>query len=144
MPKWGKYKKLYKKEWEADPELKTCIAHVLEDSILTQTSKRILMIWQNMMPQNSTSPTVRPVSNLLLYRQDLFRARTRMTKNVVNLTCGRLVGYSKWRAFKMRRTKCTAVIKSVLVPHFREEVKEDIGESLYSLYLAETTNISVS
>lgn len=40
-------------------------------------------------------------------------------------------------AFKMHRTKCTAVIKSVLA-------KEDIGESPYSLYLDETTDISVS
>jgi hypothetical protein len=25
MPKWGKYKKSYRKEWETDPELKTWI-----------------------------------------------------------------------------------------------------------------------
>ncbi|KAL0153997.1 hypothetical protein M9458_050699, partial [Cirrhinus mrigala] len=47
-------------------------------------------------------------------------------------------------AFKMHRTKCTAVIKSVLAPHFREELREDIGESPYSLYLDETTDISVN
>lgn len=32
MSKWGKYKKLYRKEWETDPELKTWIASVPEDS----------------------------------------------------------------------------------------------------------------
>ncbi|KAE8293881.1 SCAN domain-containing protein 3 [Larimichthys crocea] len=47
-------------------------------------------------------------------------------------------------AFKMHRTKCTAVITSVLAPHFREELKEDVGESPYSLYLDETTDTSVN
>ena len=45
--------------------------------------------------------------------------------------------------FKMHSTKCSAVIKSVLAPHFREELQQDIGES-YSLYLDESTDISVS
>lgn len=47
-------------------------------------------------------------------------------------------------AFQMHRTKCTAVIKSVLMPHFRKLLREDIGESPYSLYLGETTGISVN
>ncbi len=46
--------------------------------------------------------------------------------------------------FQMHRTKCTAIIKSVLAPHFREELMEDIGESPYSLYLDESTDISVN
>ncbi len=37
----------------------------------------------------------------------------------------------------MHRTKCTAIIKSVLAPYFREELKENIGKSPYSLYLDE-------
>lgn len=48
------------------------------------------------------------------------------------------------RAFQMHRTKCTAVIKSVLAPYFREELRQDIGESPYSLYLDETTDITVN
>lgn len=52
--------------------------------------------------------------------------------------------YNEMGTFKMHRTKCTAVIKSVLAPHFRDELTEDIGESPYSLYLDETTDISVS
>ncbi len=46
--------------------------------------------------------------------------------------------------FQMHRTKCTAIIKSVLTPHFREELMEDIVESPYSLYLDESTDISVN
>ena len=47
-------------------------------------------------------------------------------------------------AFKMHKTKCTAVITSVLASHFREELREDIGESPYSLYLDESTDVSVN
>lgn len=32
MSKWAKYKKLYRKEWEAEPELKSWIAPVLGDN----------------------------------------------------------------------------------------------------------------
>ena len=46
--------------------------------------------------------------------------------------------------FKMHRTRCTAVITSVLAPYFREELNDDVGESPYSLYLDETTDISVN
>lgn len=42
----------------------------------------------------------------------------------------------------MHRTKCTAVIKSVLAPHFREELREDIGKSPY--LLDDTTDKSVN
>jgi len=31
MPKWGKYKKCYRKEWESDPSLKTWISPVVGD-----------------------------------------------------------------------------------------------------------------
>lgn len=47
-------------------------------------------------------------------------------------------------AFKMHRTKCSAVIKSVLAPYFRDELRQDIGNTPYSVYLDETTDISVS
>lgn len=40
-------------------------------------------------------------------------------------------------AFRMHRTKCTSVIKSVQAPHFREELREEIGKN-------ETTDISVN
>ncbi|KAL1252639.1 hypothetical protein QQF64_017332 [Cirrhinus molitorella] len=46
--------------------------------------------------------------------------------------------------FQMHRTKCSAVIKSVLGPYFRDELRQDIGNSPYSLYLDETTDISVN
>lgn len=47
-------------------------------------------------------------------------------------------------AFKMYRTKCSAVMRSVLAPYFRDKLRDDIGNTPYSLYLDETTDISVS
>ncbi|KAL0859773.1 hypothetical protein ABMA27_010129 [Loxostege sticticalis] len=45
---------------------------------------------------------------------------------------------------KLHRTKCTAVIKNVLAPHFTSVLKHDIGDGPYSLLLDESTDISVT
>ena len=44
----------------------------------------------------------------------------------------------------LHRTKCTAIIKHVMMPHFVEKLKEDIGERKYSILLDESTDISVN
>ena len=43
----------------------------------------------------------------------------------------------------MHRTKCTAIIKHVLMPHFVSKLKEDIGDRKYSILLDESTDIAV-
>ncbi|XP_068210356.1 E3 SUMO-protein ligase KIAA1586-like [Palaemon carinicauda] len=43
----------------------------------------------------------------------------------------------------MHRSKCTAVLKNVLMPHFIAKLKEDIGDRKYSILLDESTDISV-
>lgn len=45
---------------------------------------------------------------------------------------------------KMHRTKCSAVIKNVLAPHFKQMLFEDIGSQKYSVLLDESTDLSVS
>lgn len=44
----------------------------------------------------------------------------------------------------MHRTKCTAMINSVLAPYFIKRLVSDIGDSKYSLLLDESTDLSVS
>lgn len=44
---------------------------------------------------------------------------------------------------KLHRTKCSGIIKHILYPYFTEELKTDIGESMYGLLLDETTDIGV-
>lgn len=41
------------------------------------------------------------------------------------------------------RTKCREIITNVLAPHFVTSLTEDIGENAYSLFLHESTDISV-
>lgn len=45
---------------------------------------------------------------------------------------------------KLHRSKCTAVIKNVLAPHFTSALRNDIGDGPYSLLLDESTDISVT
>lgn len=43
----------------------------------------------------------------------------------------------------MHRTKCTGILKNIIYPYFQNNLKEDIGTSVYSLLLDESTDISV-
>lgn len=58
--------------------------------------------------------------------------------------CNTIFSDSKAAGMQLRRSKCTAVIKNVLAPFFREQLKKDIGEMPYSLIFDETTDIETS
>lgn len=45
---------------------------------------------------------------------------------------------------KLHRSKCSNVIRNVLWPHFRLELRKDIGDSKYSLLIDESTDISIT
>ncbi|XP_011862741.1 PREDICTED: uncharacterized protein LOC105559223, partial [Vollenhovia emeryi] len=45
---------------------------------------------------------------------------------------------------QLGRTKCTGIIKNIIAPHFISDLREDIGDSPYSLLIDESTDISVS
>lgn len=44
---------------------------------------------------------------------------------------------------QLRRTKCSEIIRNVLAPHFKSALREDIGDTNYSLEIDESTDISV-
>ena len=46
--------------------------------------------------------------------------------------------------FQMRRTKCQALVKNLLGPHFKDELRTDIQEVPFSLLIDETTDEAVS
>lgn len=46
-------------------------------------------------------------------------------------------------SLQLHRTKCGEIIKNVLGPHFKSALKEDIGDSCYSIEIDESTDISV-
>ena len=167
MPKWGKYKKCYRNEWETDPELKTWIAAVTGDDSKARCkycNTEIRAQLNDLKEHGATkkhksrcAPSVKsfavPVGSGVgqnTVKDDQKRCELRIATYVACHTSIIAVQdlsdilQEEMGAFKMHRTKCTAVITSVLAPHFREELKADIGESPYSLYLDETTDISVN
>lgn len=44
---------------------------------------------------------------------------------------------------QLHRTKCTGILKNIISPYFKLNLKEDIGSSVYSLLLYKSTDISV-
>jgi hypothetical protein len=46
--------------------------------------------------------------------------------------------------FQMHRTKCAALVKNVLSPHFQEELRNEIQNTPFSLMIDESTDVSVS
>ncbi|CAI6357069.1 unnamed protein product [Macrosiphum euphorbiae] len=44
---------------------------------------------------------------------------------------------------RLHRTKCTAIIKNVLCPYFKNNLKDDIGNGRFSILVDESTDISV-
>lgn len=44
---------------------------------------------------------------------------------------------------QLHRTKCGEIIRNVLGPHFKSVLREDIGDTCYSLEIDESTDISV-
>lgn len=47
-------------------------------------------------------------------------------------------------SIKLHRTKCSGIIKNILFCHFKQMLRQDIGDSPYSLLLDESTDISVT
>lgn len=45
---------------------------------------------------------------------------------------------------QLHRTKCTGILKNMIYPYFKSNLKENIGSSVYSLLLDESTDISVN
>ncbi|CAG5032194.1 unnamed protein product [Parnassius apollo] len=44
---------------------------------------------------------------------------------------------------KLHCTKCTEIMKNVLMPHFRKELLDDIGYQKFSIIMDESTDVSV-
>ncbi|CAK1603236.1 unnamed protein product [Parnassius mnemosyne] len=45
---------------------------------------------------------------------------------------------------KLHRTKCTEIMKNVLMPHFRKELLDDIGNQKFSIIMDKSADVSVS
>lgn len=64
-----------------------------------------------------------------------------MSVNHLTEGCNVVFADSEAAGIQLKRTKCSAVIRNVLCPFFREQLKNDIGEMPYSILFDETTDI---
>lgn len=69
--------------------------------------------------------TIRPIEHLVSLQKNIFSD----SKAAVGMNLG--------------RTKCTALIKSVLAPHFQQLLAEDISDNCFSLIIDESTDITI-
>lgn len=62
----------------------------------------------------------------------------------LGLLCAKAFTDSKAvRDMKLHRTKCSEILKNVLGPHFKSNLRKDVGDSKYSLIIDESTDITV-
>lgn len=148
MPKWGKYKKSYRKEWESDQSLKTWITPVVGDDtkafckycqseiraqlndlkVHANTKKHKL----HCAPSIKTFTVSAGAAGQCPIKDDQKRREIRIAAYIACHSSINAVDHlsdllkDEMGTFQMHRTKCTAIIKSVLAPHFREELVEDI------------------
>lgn len=47
------------------------------------------------------------------------------------------------KEIKLHRSKCTAILKNIIAPHFKYDLRTDIKDSFYSLLIDESTDIAV-
>ena len=60
----------------------------------------------------------------------------------VDELCGILQKKFGNNSLKMHRTKCSALVKNVLAPYFKKELKDDIKDAPFSIMVDESTDIS--
>ena len=141
MPKaWAKYKKSYRKDWESDPELKDWIAPVVGDDLKArcrycstvirahysdlkdhgQTKKHKARCSPANSKINSYTVPVTPGSTTTSINDDQKRRELRIATYIACHTSINAVDelsdilQDEVGSFKMHRTKCSAIIKSVI------------------------------
>ena len=167
MGKWAKYGKRYCKQWEADSKLKDWIQPVPQDSgkAACKFCKVILRAHYNDLCAHAERVkhlrNANPGSNMrtlldvgVVVKSSATR-QVKMTelKFAAHIAChssiatidhlGEIVNESlDSSGVSIHRTKCSALIKSVLAPTMREELLTDLRGSKYSLIVDESTDIS--
>lgn len=164
MPK--SYKQKFRMAWLADPNLKSWL--MAEDD--HGKCKYCNCIFNScrlsdLKSHNETRKHKQAVSNAASSQKKIEFPKITMNDNVKLakvknalfiaqhcsiMSCDHLVNLSKniftdsdiAKSQQMHRTKCSAIIKNVLNEHFIKELKNDIGNSPFSLLIDESTDLS--
>lgn len=167
MPKKPPYIQQFREEWLKDEELKDWIQKVPTDKtkVRCRFCQCLLSCKYSGLRDHSKSEkhvkAAKPFScarqsklNFLPKVQSLTTARAEAGISLfVSVHCAiqcvdHLSELSKhcfqMSDLKIHRTKCSEVIKNVLYPHFKLLLKNDIGDSSYSILVDESTDIAVT
>lgn len=166
MGKWSQYKKMYRKEWESDPELKSWIAPVMTDESKARCKYCKLELRAHYHDLKTHAGRNKHCARCTPYTPSITAFTTASTgsgtisddqkhREIITATYvatntsinavdefGEILK-EELGAFRMHRTKCTALINSLLGPYFKQQLLDDVGTSPYSLLVDESTDISV-
>lgn len=172
MPKTKPYTQKYRSEWHSVSDFKDWIQPVQSDPTLAHCKfcKCNLKAHYNLLSEHTkTKKHVSAAKPFSSFRQPKipFKPVSKTIEETAEAEAGitlfvtshcalrnvdHLVQLNK-RIFKtakdidnihLARTKCTALVKNVIAPHFKSDLREDIGNSPYSLLIDESTDINVT
>uniref|UniRef100_H3ADB6 DUF4371 domain-containing protein n=1 Tax=Latimeria chalumnae TaxID=7897 RepID=H3ADB6_LATCH len=141
--------KCYRKEWDSDPELKRWIAPVTTNEMKAcckYCQVEICAHYQDLKVHVGTNkyrarctPSAGPITHFTVAATG---SEIRIAMYIASNTSISAVD-ELGEILKIHRTKCTAVINSLLGPHFKQQLLDDVGALPYSLLVDKLTDISV-
>jgi len=164
------YTQKYRKEWESHPLLKDWIQEIPTDknAVLCKYCKCILKAHRALLIEHTkTSKHVKAAEPFSKQGQSKLKfdqastysleTATLEIKMVLFVTChcairciDHLSALNKpisktinINEIKLHRSKATALLKNIITPHFKSDLRTDIGDSFYSLLIDESTDIAV-
>ena len=162
---WSKLHRQYRKEWEEIRELKGWLSGEGDKAFCTvcraelhpqladlknhsQTKKHSLFLKAKKFQPSVSS--FKPIEDLPASKKRRLELRIALQAAACTSfrsvdTLGSVLEQELGRnCFQMHRTKYAALVKKVLAPHFKEELRKDIQDVPFSLLVNEFTDISVT
>ncbi|CAL9699734.1 unnamed protein product [Knipowitschia caucasica] len=163
--KWGKYQKRYRKEWESERGIKEWIRSVPNDDrkafckfcksemrahhndllmhAATVKHKKNATPFSNARTLFDTGCSVQTTHAAVKEAELTLAAHVACHSSILTVDhLGCVVEDISKKNINMHRTKCTALINSVIGPVLHEELLEDIGSGTYSLIVDESTDVT--
>lgn len=162
------YTQKYRKEWKSDSLLKEWMEELPADkfTVFCKYCKCILKAHRALLIEHTkTSKHVKaaePFSNqrqlkLQLNQASAYSLETAAaeTKMILFVTCHCAIRcidhisalikpiYKTTIEIKLHRSKATAILKNIIAPNFKSDLRRDVGDSFYSLLINESTDIAV-
>lgn len=165
------YSQKYRKEWETDIRLKGWIQEIPTDksSVLCKFCRCVLKAHHSLLLEHTKTTKHTKVAELFSSKKQIklnfdkasthcLEKATAEAKLILFVTCHCAIrcidhlselfnpvlkNVKDIREIKLHRSKATANLKNIIAPHFKDDLRADIGDSFYSLLIDESTDIAV-